>query len=172
MRKIKYTPYNLDLDYEFETYKNVGKDYGNARIANKGRIGNYLRFRRKRKNRKETYYKFCATYSDWRRHAQNVLNKHICNYDDLLHWLIGKRNAEKIYLDSVKAILIPIYIALITLYDVFVDDFIIISHGAKILTILIIIFLVICCSLSILGKATETVNFYDDFIKIAEEMNK
>lgn len=170
MKKIDYEPYKLNIDYEFKTYKNVGKDYGDAKNANKGWIQNFLRFMRRWKNREQTDYKFCNTYSDWEKHVQNILNKHILNYSDMIHWLIRKRNIEKTYLDSVKAILIPIYIALIQIYEIFIDNSI--SRNARLPVVISIIVVVIVFSMIILNGVIEKVNFYDDFIEIAKKMKK
>lgn len=36
MKTQRYCPYNLDLRKELRTYKNIGKDYGNYKTADKG----------------------------------------------------------------------------------------------------------------------------------------
>ena len=32
MSRVKYKPFNLDMNYELETYKHIGKDYGDAKM--------------------------------------------------------------------------------------------------------------------------------------------
>lgn len=36
----KYMPYGFDENYEYKTYRNIGKDYGDSRTANAGHIEN------------------------------------------------------------------------------------------------------------------------------------
>ncbi len=46
--KTKYKPYGFDEKYEFRTYKNIGRDYGDRKIADMGLVGNIKRFFRKK----------------------------------------------------------------------------------------------------------------------------
>lgn len=167
MGKIKYKPYGIDLNYEMKTYKNVGCDYGNAQSADLGRLFNLKRFWRKRKNREQTEYRFCDTYSDWEKHVQAVLPNNICNYADMLHWLEGKRNNAKTQLEMTKSILIPIYIALLTIYEIFLKPYT--DVLMKRIFVLIAIIMVIIIAVSVLTNDIKTINFYDDFIKIAKK---
>lgn len=162
--KKKYRPYMIDITYELETYKNIGRDYGNSKTADIGGVFNFFRFVRKFKNRKQTKYRFCNTYSDWEKHMHNVLNKNIINYDDMVHWLIGHRNYAKQRLEAVKAVLIPIYITLISLYKVLWG-----KENDPMITVLIPLFITVFASAYILSDATVKVNFFDDFIKIAQK---
>lgn len=54
--KTKYKPYGFDEKYEFRTYKNIGRDYGDRKIADMGLVGNIKRFFRKKMNRKQKKY--------------------------------------------------------------------------------------------------------------------
>ena len=94
----------------------------------------------------------------------NVLNKNIINYDDMVHWLIGHRNYAKQRLEAVKAVLIPIYITLISLYKVLWG-----KENDPMITVLIPLFITVFASAYILADATVKVNFFDDFIKIAQK---
>lgn len=89
------------------------------KIADKGCLLNFLRVIRKWNNREQTKYRFYNTYSDWKEHVHNILNKNIANYDDMIHWLIGQKNNAQQKLDAVKVILIPAYISLIRVYKTF-----------------------------------------------------
>ena len=44
----KYMPYGFDENYEYKTYRNIGKDYGDSRTANAGHIENIKRYFRKK----------------------------------------------------------------------------------------------------------------------------
>ena len=165
MGKIKYQPYDIDIQFELKTYKNVGKDY-RCLPGVKRRFG-IGRFFRMLINRKEKYYCYCNTYTEWKVHVQNVLNKHICNYDDLFHWLILGRNQEKHNLEAVKIVAIPIYVALATAYDIFS-----MASIYKLFLFGVIIIIVVIISAIILYNAMEKLEFYEDFIEIAEELRK
>ena len=39
----KYMPYGFDENYEYKTYRNIGKDYGDSRTADAGHIENIKR---------------------------------------------------------------------------------------------------------------------------------
>ena len=47
----KYMPYGFDENYEYKTYRNIGKDYGDSRTANAGHIENIKRYFRKKVNK-------------------------------------------------------------------------------------------------------------------------
>ena len=113
MRKQRYTPYFFDFKYEKRTYEHIGKDYGNRRTADRGWICNFLRWYRKRiYNRKESKYKFCNTYEEWRSY---LLEREFGNaYDkqNMIRFLCKrKKNSEKLF-EAIKTIIIPIYISL------------------------------------------------------------
>ncbi len=165
--KKKYTPYMIDIEYELRTYKHIGKDYGNAQSADLGRIPNLCRFIRKSRNREQTQYKFCNTYSDWEEHIRKVLNKNIINYGDMIHWLTYERNYAKQNLEAIKAVLIPIYISFMGLYNVFGGE------GSNPFTVLVVIILcIVVISICVLHGASEKVDFFEDCIKIANEIRR
>lgn len=161
--KNKYKPYMIDIKYECRTYQYVGRDYGNSKSADLSCIFNFDRFIRKIWNRKQTKYRFCNTYSDWEEHITNVLNKNIVNYDDMVHWLIWKRNVAKQQLEAVKVISIPIYMALIGVFSTFLN-----KEFHPMLELLIILIIIIAFCVFILLRAMDRVEFFDDFIKIAK----
>lgn len=164
--KQKYEPYKINIRYELETYKNIGKDYGNSKTASKGVLFDFLRFVRKRKNKGQIKYRFCDTYSAWEEHINKVLSVDIRNYEDLLHWLMGKKNEAQQYLDAVKAILIPIYVSLISLYKVFG------KNTDSLVDLIVMMLVIVFFSVIILDSAIEKVEFYDDFIKVARNSKR
>ncbi len=113
MRKQRYTPYFFDIKYEKRTYKHIGKDYGDRKTSDRGLIRNFLRWHRKRiYNRKELKYKFCNTYVEWKHY---LLERKFCNISDKQN-MIKFLNKQKMFcekmFDSIKTVIIPIYIAL------------------------------------------------------------
>lgn len=159
--KHKYRPYGINIKYELETYKNIGKDYGNSQTASKGVLFDFLRVVRKYTNKNQKKYNFCDTYSTWKMHVDNILNIDMINYEDFLRWLERQKKEAQHYLDAVKAVLIPIYVSLISLYKVF-------SGETDSLAFLIFVMAFIAFfSVCILENATEKVEFFDDFIEIA-----
>lgn len=167
MEKNYFKAYGIDTEYEFNTYRYVGKDYGTRKSANLGMLLNCKRFFRKNRNKDEKQYKFCDTYSDWEKHIQDVIPKDILNYRDMFHWLHMKKEENKANLESVKCILIPIYVALFSVCATvdFPDE---ISRN---IFLIIISFFIIWVSAAALLEAMQKVRFYDDFIKVIEKMN-
>ena len=174
MKKKRFRPYEIDMDYEQRTHKFVGRDYGNSKSANLGLVPNTLRFFRKLRNRNQEKYAFCNTYTDWESHVKKIVKKDIININDFIHWLYRKRNVEKQILETVKTVFIPLYLAAFTvpyLYKIEANSYGSVSTVGSIIIIYIFVFF-ICFRL--LHDAYEKVNFYNDFICVAERelMNK
>lgn len=158
--KCKYfKEYGLNLEYEYKTYKYVGKDYGDRKSANKGRSLNFLRFIRKKfLNYKEKKYKFCNTYTEWEMHVKDILPE-LINGIDMYHFLnLQKRNAE-VLLESIKTILIPIYIALLQMNE---------SLKLEIEQTILLLFIITIISTCVMSNASKKVNFYSDFMQIVK----
>lgn len=163
MKNKFFKPYDIDIEYELRTYKNVGKDYGNRKVANLGCILNIKRFLRKKGNKQQTKYKFCNTHSEWEEHVQSIFVKDIINYSDLLYWLHGECNNAKNYLEAFKTILIPIYVTIISISDIFWGDV-----GGW-LSVLLSMIVIVYKSTKELIKASTKVHFYEDLILLLEE---
>lgn len=161
MGKKYFKPYGIDIDYEYETYKNVGRDYNG--ISQIGIIKKWKKQRRKVKYP----YEVCDTYSVWKEHVEIVLQRTFTNYEDMIHWLYQKRNNAKAYLDMAKTILIPIYIAILSFSDLFFASPL--GGVAKLIVMSAICGMIIYFSVKIVSEAEEKVDFFNDFIKIAEE---
>lgn len=169
MKKKRFNPYEIDIEYEQKTYKYVGRDYGDFKSANFGSLFNLIRFFRKRRNQKKEKYKFCNTYTEWENHVKKVVKKDIINSNDLIHWLYSKRNIEKQMLESVKTIFIPAYLAIFTtpyFYNTKSESY---DTSNMVGGIIIVLSLIILVCFKLLYDAYERVNFYNDFIRIAEE---
>ena len=123
---------------------------------------NLLRFIRKWRNREQTEYKTCNTYSDWEKHIYNIVSSHKRNYVDMLHWFISQCDQAKVHVECVKGILIPIYIAFFTIYDSFLGEKL--NFGSLVILILILTVF----STGSLYDALQKENFYEDLIQIMQ----
>ncbi|MCH5280926.1 MAG: hypothetical protein J1E61_05605 [Lachnospiraceae bacterium] len=157
MRKFSYL-YGLNIRYEINTYKYVGHDYPNQPFLKKYRIVRLIKRIMKK-------YTVCNNYTEWEKHVQNAINKDIINPKDFIRWLYRKKDIEEQFLEAIKSILIPIYIAIFPLMDYFgkipekdVEGFILFG-----------LILIVSISSKYLYDTFEKVNFYRDFIEIAEK---
>ena len=161
MKKQKYKPYFFDYKYELKTYKYIGIDYGNSVIANKGWIRNFTRwFRKQIYNKADSKYKICNTYEDWEIYVKSKLPIKT-DYKNFLHWLIMQKRLAESDLETVKAILIPIYIALLSMKEVFLKE-----KTLDLVTVLILIIVIAIISVCILYKEKENLDFWNDWIEI------
>lgn len=162
MTKNRYYPYNIDLEKELRTYKNIGKDYGNYKTADKGWILNVCRYLRKKRNKNNKNYFSCNTYSEWKDYILDKVNRNINNYDDLIHFLIRERNRALRHKEEVSIILIPLEITIIALA---IENA---RTGLTILLTIAVIILIELIALNSLYKANEKIDFYNDLIEIAK----
>lgn len=169
MKNNYFHAYKINVKYEFATYKNVGRDYGNHKEANLGIVLNLRRFFRKRiTNKNEKKYNFNNTYSEWKRHVKNVFPLGICNLEDMLHWLFLEKRREESLLEAIKAILIPIYIVLIQIEQSVLSQYQI--GPIEMLTIMTVLLLIVMfLSTKVLVKTKEKICFYADLIEIVSE---
>lgn len=162
MIKNRYYPYNIDLEKELRTYKNIGKDYGNCKTADKGWILNVCRYLRKKRNKNNKNYFSCNTYSEWKDYILDKVNRNINNYDDLIHFLIREQNKALRHKEEVSMVLIPLEITIIALA---IENA---KTSLAILTAIVVIILIELIVLNSLYKASEKVEFYNDLIEIAK----
>lgn len=158
MKTQRYCPYNLDLRKELRTYKNIGKDYGNYKTADKGWILNVCRYLRKKRNKNNKNYFSCNTYSEWKDYILDKVNRNINNYDDLIHFLIRERNRQLVKKEAIVIILIPIYISLIAT-----------AIGNMELNMLVTVASIIVIELLALNglyNINQKVNFYNDLVEV------
>lgn len=168
MKRRDYKPYGIDIEYEFKTYINVGQLYGNYKNENLGFSLNVKRFLKKWKNRKQNRYAIYHTYTEWENHVKNVVNINIINKRDLLHWLYRKRNDAKVFLAVIQSVLVPLYIAMISLGN-FLPEEGEVSPGMRFLMLMGILIIITIPALNYIWDESERVDFYNDFIEIAEK---
>ncbi len=165
MKKQKYKPYFFDYKYELKTYKYIGIDYGDSISANKGWIQNARRwFRKHIYNRAESKYKICDTYEDWEIYVKNKLPMRT-DYKNYIHWLIMQKQLAERELEIVKAILIPIYIALLSMKEIFF-----LNKTPDLGTTLTFIIIILFVSCYILWIENENLDFWNDWIEIAHSI--
>lgn len=166
MKKKYFTPYGIDETYEVETYRHVGRDYGNRENANMGWILNFKRYRRKKKNRNQDQYAVCHTYTQWENHVKTVINHNIINTNDLIHWLYQKRDWAMRSLEVEKLILVPVYVALLSLIIRDPEKY---SFAAVLMLFVFLAGIIIWVSIDCLFKDFVEVSFYNDFISVVEK---
>lgn len=162
LKEIKNRPYDFDIDYEIETYKHIGKKV-------------------KKSHRNRKLYSICNTYSEWEKHVKNTLHIEILNYGDFIHWLNEKLRQAETFVEIIKCVLIPIYIALISVLDSFFPNIdqqmslqmslrmsLRMYQNGKVFVSLAIIAVVVFFSVSILNNEMQKVSFWKDYIKIAK----
>ncbi len=165
MKKQKYKPYFFDYKYELKTYKYIGLDYGDSISANKGWIQNVGRwFRKHIYNRADSKYKICDTYEDWEIYVKSKLPMRT-DYKNYMHWLIMQRQLAERELETVKAVLIPIYIALLSMKEIFF-----VNITPDLGTTLTFIIIILLGSFYILWIENENLNFWNDWIEIAHSI--
>ena len=172
MKSKYFQPYGLDIKYEINTYKHVGMDYGNRKMANLGLRSNCKRFIRKSIiNRKEKFYKKCDTYTEWKEHVKEILPKGSNNCEDMLHWLYEKRRKAENLLEAIKAILIPVYIAYLSIViSIFsIDSGEGANNSGRILFFVILVLMIVMISAIVLRDAKRKENFFIDVIHIVED---
>lgn len=171
MKQKYFRPYGINESYELETYRHVGRDYGNKKNANLGWILNFKRYRRKWKNRNQKQYAVCHTYTEWERHVKKVINHDIINSNDLIHWLYQKRDWAIRSLEVEKLILVPLYVTLLSLFFVETGE---LNLPVRLMLFLFLAGIIILVSVDCFFKSFVEVGFYNDFIKIVEGelMNK
>lgn len=153
MKRTTNDPYGFNIKYEFKTYKYVGEDYD---LNQWSRIRRYIR---SIWNRNESKYKKCDRYSDWDNYVRSNLPMELLNYQDFMHWACMKqRNSQKL-LEGAKCVIIPIYIAIISIFQSFIPS-------DSPIPLVIFSLSIACVSIGILVAARNRVNFWTDYIEI------
>lgn len=166
LKKKYFKPYGINEAYELKTYKYVGRDYGNAQNANLGWILNFRRYWKKKRNRNQKQYAVCHTYTEWENHVKTVMNHNIVNGNDLIHWLYQRRDEAKSNMEVEKLILVPIYVAFLSL-TIQVQ-----GKGSFIAICMLFLFLagiIIWLTIDCFFKASVEVSYYNDFISVVEK---
>ena len=141
-KKDRYNLYGFNTQYEFNTYKKIGKDYGKL-------------------PRYEEKYTICNTYSDWEKYVKMKLPLNILNYEDFIHWLNNQLRFSKEMLDLIRGVLVPIYITLIS-----------IGIEKKDMALIICLMLLVTSFSGYEYKTwKQKADFWEDYINIAKANN-
>lgn len=116
----KYLPYNFDFNYEIKTYRNIGKDYGDCNIANRGIISNLRRYCRFKINTDDKYYKKCNNYSEWKEYI-SCKYQYSCS-ENFYHYLKKSKKEVDKELEIYKISFIPLIICFITVFFTFITS--------------------------------------------------
>lgn len=87
------------------------------------------------------------------------------DYKNYMHWLIDQNRLADIELETVKAILIPIYIALLSMKEVLA-----IEGTSSLGAMIILIIVIVSISAYILCIDKEDLNFWNDWIAIVNSV--
>lgn len=109
-------------------------------------------------------YKICDTYEDWEIHVKSKLPMGT-DYKNYLHWLIMQRQFAERELEIVKAILIPIYIALLSVNEIFSP-----KKTSGLSTVLILSVVIVIISAYILWIEKKNLNFWNNWIEIVHSV--
>lgn len=93
---------------------------------------------------------------------QSIFVKDIINYSDLLYWLHGEYNKAKNYLEAFKTILIPIYVAFLSIFNILMED----KIGWP--GFLVVVTFIVYVSTKELLNASLKVDFFEDIILLIE----
>ena len=86
-----YIPYYFDLQYEFETYKNIGKAHKIDYLSKTRLFYKFKKVIRNCANINETKYKNIDEYSVWKRYIKNNSTRCVCIMNQLFQYLIKNR---------------------------------------------------------------------------------
>lgn len=168
MRKQRYTPYFFDIKYEKRTYKHIGKDYGDRRTADRGLIRNFLRWYRKRiYNRKELKYRFCNTYEEWRLYLFERKFCNVCDKQNMIKFLNKQKRVYEKMFDSIKTVIIPIYIVLYSIGIAAMDKIsaeMEATEEAKIFCMIFMTLFIVSISSYCIFLFKSDIYFYEDYI--------
>ncbi len=182
MKKTKYMPYCFNVGYEYRTYKKIGKYYKIDNFCG----GLFYKVIRKLINKNQKRYKKLHTYSDWKKHAIDYLDK-IDNKEDFLRFLKYRRDNLQMLINVILSIAVPIYICEISTIIPFhdsIDNIINTGDSDRLLNerlnsvfdsfkmCFICILLVFAASILLHEYCKNHYFFYRDWIEITEELIK
>lgn len=143
----KYVPYKFNEKKEYKTYLNISKQY-------------IKYYKGKKINNK---YPTLNKYTDWKKYFIKKFLKYFYNHGDFKHYLIAKLRINQRNLEILRAIVVPIYVALITVLLNLSDEND--PMGLKLFVFFLIVFMVVF-QLCMACKLDRKINFLKDCIDI------
>ena len=111
-----YIPYYFDLQYEFETYKNIGKAHKIDYLSKTRLFYKFKKVIRNCANINETKYKNIDEYSVWKRYIKNKIRKsNSIDKKELIHFLKTIKRGNKATCEMIGAVVTPSYVFILTL---------------------------------------------------------
>lgn len=164
--KRKYKPYNFDVDFQYRTYKNIGKNYKIQFCARKSRFYKIYGMIREWCNKNEKKYKNFDTCSQWKSYIEKEFKgTNYINHVDFKHYLKQRKEFHKSWLNISETIVTPIYMCLITMqitvYSAEKVNPLVTIWVTTVLSLFIFFFLTTRCRYH-----REKYNFFKDFIRI------
>lgn len=112
----KYMPYGVDLEFQYSTYKNIGKSYQIEFKARKKFFYKIVNYIRKFFNKDEKKYKNFDTFSQWKNNICEEFEKiGAKNKEDFIRYIMGVRRNKEIMCDMIGAVVTPIYVVVLTM---------------------------------------------------------
>lgn len=115
MKKAEYIPYNFDIKYEYETYKNVGKDCEVQFRAVRSRFYKIYKKIRDWKNKGEKKYKRIDRYSQWEVYIKEKIRDYFYDPTDFKHYLLKRERVCRLSATFWQASIIPILVGMISI---------------------------------------------------------
>lgn len=180
----KYMPYEIDLKFQYRTYKNIGETHKIDFKAKKNFLYKIWRITRIIFNKNEKSYKNFNTFSQWENYVCEEFNeKKFTNQKDCIHYLKRSKRNKEIFCDMVGAIITPIYVVLLTMGATLILNTDIVNNYTNnwylikayimrgyIYMSIILVFVLFILMFRFLRYRTK-INFFKDLIEVLENKN-
>ena len=152
--KKEYIPYNFNEKYEYKIYSQIGLEY---RKECKGK--------KRKKNKKMLSF---DKYSEWEKYFSDKFLMSDYNAYNFLHYLNEMLRMYQKFEDYFKALVIPVYMALIT---ILLTIYLSMGFAPKrlIFALIVSVIMVIIICMYFLHQYSNRINFYADCLKIIND---
>ena len=164
----KYMPYEIDLKFQYRTYKNIGKTYKIHFESKKSWWYKVRKVVRNTINKRQKRYKTFDTFSQWENYIHEEFNvKKFNNKTDYIHYLEFCRRNKEISYEMVGAVATPMYVFMLTVGMTLLmseDEF----FGYIVISV--ILFMVLPFLMNIFITNKRKYNFYNDLIMVLKKI--
>lgn len=164
----KYMPYEIDLKFQYRTYKNIGKTYKIDFESKKSWWYKVRKVVRNAINKSQKRYKTFDTFSQWENYIHEEFNvKKFNNKTDYIHYLEFCRRNKEISYEMVGAVATPMYVFMLTVGMTLLmseDEF----FGYIVISV--ILFMVLPFLMNIFITNKRKYNFYNDLIMVLKKI--
>lgn len=152
--KKKYTPYGFDEKFEYKIYAKIGKRY-------------YKEYNRKKVRKRSKKIIEFDKYIEWENYFAEKFSLSTNNKCNFCHYLIKELRLQQKFVDVIKTLVIPSYLAVITvMLTIYSAQGL--SFHVLYLTLMWGLVMVLSISMYLLYKHSMRVDFYNDCIKVIE----